>query len=508
MNAESLSSMGRYRLVKLLGQGSMGVVHEAVDTRLGRTVAIKTVLRSRLADASTAEDFAQRFEREAQAAARLNHPHIVAIFDFGEEGDASFIVMEFVQGRELAQAFEAQERYTIAETVRMMCELLAALGYAHDHGIVHRDIKPDNVMIDGSGRVKLMDFGVARVTDVGQDRTQPGTVVGTLGYMSPEQILGMAVGPRTDLFAAGVVLYQFLTGRRPFSGGALFEVQRKIVQDEAVPPSLVNPEVPRVFDAIVARALAKQPAERYDSAARFAADLQHALLTMAQARPLAPALVTPMDIDLDATVITPWPGKTPVLGAGQTTLRTPAPTPAPTPRTTRLPTLHSGTPTRRRSPIAPGQAALLVALAALAIWLLATLPWESQNNTVTAAPAAIDRSSAAAPTKLPPDAAAPAATPSATPSATAPAAAPPPIDTIAVPALAPPDAAVAPVRPPRAAEAPRRAAAEPARSATREATPSRPAPGDPRCAELLQRMQLGDALTPEQTTLFHTRCVR
>ena len=286
MNSATQSFLGRYRLVKVLGQGAMGVVYEAVDTRLNRTVAIKTVLRSHLADETTANDYATRFEREAQAAARLAHPHVVTVFDFGEHEDISYIVMEFIRGRELNQAFEAGEKFSLHEAIRIMRELLSALDYAHQQGIVHRDIKPANVMLDPAGRVKLTDFGVARVANANQDRTMPGTLVGTPSYMSPEQILGLAVGSRADIFATGVILYQFLTGKRPFSGGGPFGVQRKIVQDDPEPPSQVNPEVPDGFDFIIQRALAKQPEDRYENAAAFAADLERIGNTIEREVPL------------------------------------------------------------------------------------------------------------------------------------------------------------------------------------------------------------------------------
>jgi tRNA A-37 threonylcarbamoyl transferase component Bud32 len=298
MNNATQSFLGRYRLVKVLGQGAMGVVYEAVDTRLNRTVAIKTVLRSHLADETTATEYAARFEREAQAAARLAHPHVVTVYDFGEHEDISYIVMEFVRGRELNQAFEAGEKFALPESIRIMRELLAALDYAHQQGIVHRDIKPANVMLAAGNSVKLTDFGVARVANANQDRTMPGTLVGTPSYMSPEQILGMAVGSRTDIFAAGVILYQFLTGRRPFTGGGPFGVQRKIVQDEPDAPSRVNPEVPAGFDLIVSKALAKQPENRYESAAAFAADLERIGNTLQREVPL---------IDLDLGPAPPAP---------------------------------------------------------------------------------------------------------------------------------------------------------------------------------------------------------
>jgi tRNA A-37 threonylcarbamoyl transferase component Bud32 len=291
MNSATQAFLGRYRLVKVLGQGAMGVVYEAVDTRLNRTVAIKTVLRSHLVDDATASEYTQRFEREAQAAARLSHPHVVAVYDFGEHEDISYIVMEFIRGRELNQVFESGERVALPEAIRMMRELLEALDYAHRQGVVHRDIKPANVMLDAGDHVKLTDFGVARVASANQDRTMPGTLVGTPSYMSPEQILGTAVGSRADIFAAGVILYQFLTGRKPFSGGGPFAVQRKIVQDDPEPASALNPALPPGFDLIVSRALAKQPEDRYESAAAFlrgpGAHRRHACARGAADRPRA-----------------------------------------------------------------------------------------------------------------------------------------------------------------------------------------------------------------------------
>ncbi|HRD98531.1 MAG TPA: serine/threonine-protein kinase, partial [Rubrivivax sp.] len=274
MTSTPLETLGRYRLVRILGRGAMGVVYEAQDERLGRTVAIKTVLRNHLDNETTAQDYAARFVREAQAAARLSHPNIVTVYDFGEHDDLSYIVMEFVSGRELAELFRSGHRFTLPQALQIMAELLDALAYAHAQGVVHRDVKPANVLVDQAGHVKLADFGVARISSGGQDRTMPGTMVGTPSYMSPEQILGQPVGSRTDIFAAGVVLYQFLTGRQPFEGQGMFDVQRRILQEEPTPPSRVFAGLPPVLDGIVLRALAKQPENRYETAAAFAQDLR------------------------------------------------------------------------------------------------------------------------------------------------------------------------------------------------------------------------------------------
>ncbi|MGH8764276.1 MAG: serine/threonine-protein kinase, partial [Burkholderiales bacterium] len=212
--------IGRYDIERLLGEGAMGVVYEGKDTRLHRKVAVKTILKSAL-DSDSAKEYSMRFRREAQAVARLNHPNIVQVFDFAEEGDIAYIVMEFVKGRELKHFFDAKESFELKEVVHIMGELCDALHFAHEAGVIHRDIKPANVMIDTQGRVKLTDFGVARITDSDRtvsERTQAGAVIGTPSYMSPEQIQGNTLDRRTDIFSAGVILYEFLTGAKPFQG--------------------------------------------------------------------------------------------------------------------------------------------------------------------------------------------------------------------------------------------------------------------------------------------------
>ena len=279
MAASELKTLGRYNIERVLGKGAMGVVYEGLDPRLGRRVAIKTILKSHLDD-DTAKDFAMRFVREAQAVARLNHPHIVQVYDFGEEGDIAYLVMEFIRGKELKNFFDANERFDIKEAVRIMCELCEALDFAHHAGIVHRDIKPANVMLDHQARTKLTDFGVARVQDTDKtsvERTQAGTMVGTPAYMSPEQITGGTIDRRTDVFSAGIILYQFLTGEKPFTGSGAWTIAKKIIQEEPPVPSSLNNAVTPLFDAVVNKALAKDPDQRYQSAKDFAIALKRAL---------------------------------------------------------------------------------------------------------------------------------------------------------------------------------------------------------------------------------------
>jgi serine/threonine-protein kinase len=277
--SHDLKRIGRYDIVRVLGEGAMGVVYEGDDTRLHRKVAIKRILKSAL-DSDSAREYSMRFAREAQAVARLNHPNIVQVFDFAEEGDVAYIVMEFVNGQELKSFFDAKERFELKEVVHIMGELAEALHFAHQAGIVHRDVKPANVMIDSEGRVKLTDFGVARITDTERtlsERTQAGTVVGTPAYMSPEQIQGGNLDRRSDIFSAGVILYEFITGEKPFSGASAWTIAKKILQEEPPAPSALDRTISPLFDAVVRKALAKNVAERYQTAREFGLALKRAL---------------------------------------------------------------------------------------------------------------------------------------------------------------------------------------------------------------------------------------
>ena len=277
--AEELKKLGRYDLTGILGKGAMGIVYEGLDPKLHRKVAIKTILKGHMDDDDAAKEYSMRFMREAQAVARLNHAHIVQVYDFGEEGDIAYIVMEFIKGKELKNFFDASERFELKEAVRIMCELLDALEFAHEGGIVHRDIKPANVMLDGQARVKLADFGVARVTDdrSAAEKTQAGTMVGTPAYMSPEQITGGNIDRRSDVFSAGIILYQFLTGEKPFTGSGAWTIAKKIIQDHPPVPSSINNTISPLFDAVVNKALAKSVDQRYASAKEFGAALKRAL---------------------------------------------------------------------------------------------------------------------------------------------------------------------------------------------------------------------------------------
>jgi serine/threonine protein kinase len=316
--------LGHYRIERTLGHGAMGVVYEGSDLRLQRRVAIKTILKTGHPE-PLVQDYTARFLREAQAVARLNHPNIVQVYDFGEEGDISYIVMEFISGRDLKTYFDAGERFSVKEANRVMSELLDALDFAHASGVIHRDVKPANVMIDSQGRTKLTDFGVARLSDVERttaDRTQAGTMVGTPAYMSPEQVLGQPIDHRSDIFSAGVLLYQLLTGQKPFEGGA-FTVARRIVETDPPPPSTIVSSISPEFDRIVARAIAKSMDQRYARAREFADAI----------RRLDDRIPT-QEFDDGATILAPEPVRD--TGSGRRIANRPPPVAAPEPHARRV----------------------------------------------------------------------------------------------------------------------------------------------------------------------------
>jgi beta-lactam-binding protein with PASTA domain len=283
----------RYELGETLGYGGMSEVHKGRDVRLGRDVAIK-VLR---ADLARDAQFQERFRREAQNSAALNHPAIVAVYDTGETqteyGPLPYIVMEFVDGRTLRDIVKTQGPLSGKRAMEVMADVSAALDFSHRHGIVHRDVKPANVMITKSGAVKVMDFGIARAIHDGQAAvTQTAAVIGTAQYLSPEQARGESVDARSDVYAAGCVLFELLTGEPPFTGDSPVAVAYQHVREDPKAPSQLNPKVSPQLDAIVLKAMSKGPANRYQSAAEMRADLVRVLSGQ---RPSAPAVMTAED---------------------------------------------------------------------------------------------------------------------------------------------------------------------------------------------------------------------
>lgn len=269
--AELPGQIGKYRLDAVLGRGAMGVVYRAYDPLIERTLALKTVLR-RVGDPEQTRELLQRFRTEAQAAGRLMHPNIVTVHEYGESDDLAFIAMEFVDGRPLSELVGTQP-CSLPQVAAWMRDLLAALAYAHAHGVVHRDIKPANLLVTHDGRIKVGDFGIARIES--STLTQTGAMLGTPSYMSPEQFRGEAIDGRSDLFSTGVVLYQLLTGQRPFSGTTA-AVMQQVLTHTPPAPSQVNPALPGALDAVVMRALAKTPEARFAGALDFMAALDAA----------------------------------------------------------------------------------------------------------------------------------------------------------------------------------------------------------------------------------------
>ena len=272
--------LGKYDIVEVLGKGAMGVVFKGFDPDIDRTVAIKTVRKELIEEEDRAGMALARFKNEARAAGRLSHPGIVAVYDYGESGSIAYIAMEFVQGNSLREYFNRGTRFAERDAISIMVQLLDALQHAHDQGVWHRDIKPANLIIMTSGKVKIADFGIARIDT--STLTQTGVVMGSPGYMAPEQYTGERVDRRADLFAAGVVMYQLLTGARPFAG-SVESIPYKICHVEPPLPSEAEPDRGwERYNAVITKALAKKPEERFQTANEF-----RAAILEAYAKPVA-----------------------------------------------------------------------------------------------------------------------------------------------------------------------------------------------------------------------------
>src|SRR5215467_8857359 len=257
----------RYVIERKLGSGGMADVYLAEDQELGRRVALKLLDDRHSSD----EQFVERFRREAQSAAGLNHPSIVSVFDRGHAEGTYYIAMEFLDGRTLKELLIRNGPTPIPIAIDYARQILGALSFAHRHGIVHRDIKPHNIIVRPDGRLKVTDFGIAR--SGASQMTEAGSIVGTAQYLSPEQARGARVDPRSDIYSLGIVLYEMLTGHVPFTGDTAVEIAMKHLSEVPEPPSKLRPDVPHDLDAVVMRALAKDPEQRYGSAEEMDADL-------------------------------------------------------------------------------------------------------------------------------------------------------------------------------------------------------------------------------------------
>jgi serine/threonine-protein kinase len=291
VSGTSLSRIGRYEIRRELGRGTMGIVYLAEDPALERSIALKTIDLAFAVPAPERAGFEQRFLAEGRVAGRLSHPGIVVVHDVGRDSDTGilYIALEYLQGRTLAEVTEDGRPLPWREALRITAGLARALHHAHGHGIVHRDVKPANVMVLASGEPKVMDFGIAKAPHI--ELTSAGQLFGTPLYMSPEQALGQPVDGRSDLFSLGSIAYTMLTGKQAFRADNVFQVLARVTQEQPLPPSHENPAVPPDVDLFIKRALAKSPAERYQDGESMARDAEELL----EGRPLATWSLRPVE---------------------------------------------------------------------------------------------------------------------------------------------------------------------------------------------------------------------
>ena len=335
--------LGRYEVVRELGKGAMGIVYLAKDPLIGRLVALKTIRASAHADDDETQEFQQRFIREAQAAGILNHPNIVTVHDIGQDDtlNMSFIAMEYVEGQNLKEVLSQGRTLTFDQIADIIAQVAEAIDFAHAKGIVHRDVKPANIILLDGHRAKITDFGIAKIASGAANLTTTGQFLGTPNYMAPEQIKGAPVDGRTDIFALGICLYECLTRRKPFGGDSLTSISYKIVHEPFPPLHEINPQIPEGFEDVVANCLAKEPAKRYQRGRDLANALRAVIRGERPIRPPDPVLAeeTVLTRERIPTMDVPFPQAaepepSPAVGGStrpraQKTVAVPAPPPPP-----------------------------------------------------------------------------------------------------------------------------------------------------------------------------------
>src|SRR5262252_6669151 len=270
----TMTKAGRYEILGELGRGAMGVVYRATDPVIGRSVAVKTIRLSEEGTGLSREELLARFQTEARAAGLLTHPNIVVVYDAGEENGLFYITMELIEGKSLQTLLDAGHSFPLPRTLRIMEQTCNALQFAHERNVVHRDIKPANLMLTADDTVKITDFGTAKILQFGSTQ-QTSHVMGTPSYMSPEQVKGRAVDGRSDIFSLGVMLYEMVTGEKPFPGQNITTVIYKIVNEDPVPPRQIDPSIHPGISAVVMKALAKEPEQRYQTCREMLEDLRN-----------------------------------------------------------------------------------------------------------------------------------------------------------------------------------------------------------------------------------------
>ena len=270
-------TLGRYKIIKEIGRGAMGVVYQGYDPKIDRIVALKTIRKDRLAESRDVEDLVTRFQKEVRATGKLVHPNIIVIYDTGEDEETTYIAMEYIEGDTLENLIQRGIRLPVEKIIDIIEKICDGLEYTHRQGIVHRDLKPSNIMLVKGERVKITDFGISKAVGAASSPfTQAGILLGTPSYMSPEQISGKEIDGRSDLFSVGIILYQLLTGERPFVGDTIPTLLYNIVNKDPVPPSQIDSTIPALYDEVLGKALAKNPENRYQTAKDFVEDLKRA----------------------------------------------------------------------------------------------------------------------------------------------------------------------------------------------------------------------------------------